>query len=160
MARSPREASQASQRPRPVAAELHQAEFCCPYWSPQLISDEKLEREVEIDVWDPVDRRHVDDRRLEYRNVEERFAPGLRPRRTGGHITNKKFRSGCAADRLADNELDLVPINLLSVLFRRNDRGECRHVKHGVAAADIKSGNSNHIAQQRGQMVALNIGNF
>src|ERR1700741_1539 len=93
---------EASPSRRPAGAERRQARFFYSGCSPQLVSDEIFEGEIKIDVRNAVNRRHVDNRRLEDRDVEKRVAPYLRPWRAGGHVANKKFRSGVAADRFAD----------------------------------------------------------
>ena len=60
--------------------------------SSQPVSEQKLEREVEIDMRNAVDRRRIDRRRLEHRHVEEGLAPGVRPRRPDRHVADEELR--------------------------------------------------------------------
>src|SRR5262249_40963509 len=116
--RCPHQTLQAPPSRPPEGAERRQLRFYFSCCSPQLISDEIFEGQIKIDVRNAVNRGDIDNRRLEYRDVEKRLAPGLGPWRTGGNVANKKFRSGFAADRLAGKNLDLMPVYLLGVIFR------------------------------------------
>src|SRR5437867_2252505 len=58
--------------------------------SSQAVSQQKFEREIEIDMADAFDRRGIDERWLEYRNIEKWRAPDSR--RSNRHIANEKFR--------------------------------------------------------------------
>src|SRR5215831_16667282 len=158
--RCPHLAPQASPLRPPAGAGRRQTRFYYSGCSLHLISDEIFKGQIKIDVRNAVNRSYVDNRRLEDRDVEKRLAPGLRPWRTSGHVANEKFRSGVATDRFANNNLNLMPIDLLSILFRRNDRRERRYIKHRISAADIKRRKRDHAAQQRGEMVALHLGDM
>src|SRR5262249_10521472 len=48
----------------------------------QPVSEQKFERQVEVDVGDPFDRRGIEGGRFEHRHVEEGRAPGVGARRT------------------------------------------------------------------------------
>src|ERR1035437_4943429 len=69
--------------------------------SSQLVSDEIFERKIKINVRNSVNRRHINDRRLEHRNIEKRLAPSLGPRRAGRERAKQKFRLGFPAERPA-----------------------------------------------------------
>src|SRR5260370_1162184 len=108
--------------------------------SSQPVSEQKLEREVEVDMRDAVDRRGIDGGRLEHRHVEERGAPGVGARRPDRHVADEEFRLLAAANGAADHHLHALPIDLLAVLRRRDDRRQRPHVELRIAALDLERG--------------------
>ena len=77
-----------------------------------------------------------------------------------GTLPTKNFDCVVAADRPADHHLQALAVDLLRIFRRRDDGGERRDIQLRIAAPDLERGERRHVAQQRRQMVALDVGNM
>ena len=77
-----------------------------------------------------------------------------------GTLPTKNFACFVAAHRPADHHLQALAVDLLDVLRGRDHGRERRHLELRVAALDLERGERRHVAQQRREMVALNVGNM
>ncbi len=104
--------------------------------------------------------RRVERRRLEHGHVEERRPPGVRARRPDGHIADEELCLLLAAHRPADHDLHALTVDLLGLLRGRDHRGDSHHVELRIAAPHLDGGERRHVAQQRREVVALDVGNM